>query len=419
MIKKKLIVTLLLIFLVMSFVSYVDAAGSVVTDSPQVTFTQAPGQPFRDENNRIQEPFRVAMEFYGASAGGDADNRTAIAEMVDLNDSNQEDQDYILIYNGHVADKYGVEKVAQMAKSQGYSVEYISNLSELPDMLNGAKAFIIGGTIGDTGDILEEIDDVKDNLKSYIENGGTYLGICGGVYVASKGSQWPDGYETGMALVDFESFEYDPNYSYAQIITVLWQSTRRTIYYFNGPAFAKNDMPQNATILMYYTNKNQDVAAFSAKVGKGKVVLCGPHPEADATWLIDEPDPLNSETWSDTQDIFKQIFDSALTPEDNQEIKSGNLEYRTHVQNIGWQDWKGEDENSGTTGQSLRLEGIEIKVANLPDKAHQVGIEYKTHVQNIGWQDWVADGKTSGTFGKSLRLEAIQVEYNRCRCRQI
>lgn len=91
-------------------------------------------------------------------------------------------------------------------------------------------------------------------------------------------------------------------------------------------------------------------------------------------------------------------------------IKSGNVEYRTHVQNEGWQAWKDEGEKSGTSGQSLRLEGIEIKVTNLPDKTHQVGIRYKTHVENIGWQDWVADGIMSGTEGKSYRLEAIQIE---------
>lgn len=55
-------------------------------------------------------------------------------------------------------------------------------------------------------------------------------------------------------------------------------------------------------------------------------------------------------------------------------IKSGNVEYRTHVQNEGWQTWKDEGEQSGTSGKSLRLEGIEIKVTNLPDKTHQVGI---------------------------------------------
>jgi subtilisin family serine protease len=80
--------------------------------------------------------------------------------------------------------------------------------------------------------------------------------------------------------------------------------------------------------------------------------------------------------------------------------------YRTHVQNIGWQAWKSDGQISGTSGQSLRLEGIEIK---LNDGGYDLGVEYQTHVQNIGWQGWKSDGETSGTYGQSLRLEAIQI----------
>jgi len=83
-----------------------------------------------------------------------------------------------------------------------------------------------------------------------------------------------------------------------------------------------------------------------------------------------------------------------------------NCRYHTHVQNVGWQDWSQDGELSGTTGQSLRLEGIEIKQN---DAAVNVGIEYRTHVQNVGWQDWVSDGAMSGTSGRSLRLEAIGI----------
>ncbi len=83
-----------------------------------------------------------------------------------------------------------------------------------------------------------------------------------------------------------------------------------------------------------------------------------------------------------------------------------NCSYHTHVQNVGWQDWSQDGELSGTTGQSLRLEGIEIKQN---DETVNVGIEYRTHVQNVGWQDWVSDGAMSGTSGRSLRLEAIGI----------
>jgi|GEM_PF-324767 len=83
------------------------------------------------------------------------------------------------------------------------------------------------------------------------------------------------------------------------------------------------------------------------------------------------------------------------------------VRYQTHVQNVGWQGLVGEGITSGTSGKSLRLEGIRINLAN---KTTTGGVTYRTHVQNIGWQDWVSDGEMSGTSGQSLRLEAIQIK---------
>ena len=36
--------------------------------------------------------------------------------------------------------------------------------------------------------------------------------------------------------------------------------------------------------------------------------------------------------------------------------------YRAHVENVGWQDWKTDGEMAGTTGESLGIEAIEIKI---------------------------------------------------------
>lgn len=83
-----------------------------------------------------------------------------------------------------------------------------------------------------------------------------------------------------------------------------------------------------------------------------------------------------------------------------------SISYRTHVQNIGWQNFVSDGVMSGSKGKGLRLEGIEIHLDN-----NKTGgsVEYRTHVQNVGWQDYVADGAMAGTKGKSLRLEAIQM----------
>jgi uncharacterized protein YjdB len=85
---------------------------------------------------------------------------------------------------------------------------------------------------------------------------------------------------------------------------------------------------------------------------------------------------------------------------------TASVQYKTHVQTYGWQDWKTDGQMSGTQGQAKRLEGIQIK---LDSQGLTGGIEYKTHVQTYGWQDWKTDGQMSGTEGQAKRLEAIQI----------
>ena len=81
------------------------------------------------------------------------------------------------------------------------------------------------------------------------------------------------------------------------------------------------------------------------------------------------------------------------------------VNYRTHVQNVGWQQYAAAGTTSGTEGKGFRLEGINIDlISNVPGS-----IEYTTHVQNIGWQDYVSDNEMAGTSGKGLRLEGIKI----------
>jgi len=95
------------------------------------------------------------------------------------------------------------------------------------------------------------------------------------------------------------------------------------------------------------------------------------------------------------------------TQTDSQDT-SASVAYRTHVQNVGWQSYVENGDVSGTTGQALRLEGINVKLENAN---YSGGITYRTHIQNIGWEnEWKADDAMSGTSGRALRLEAIQIQ---------
>lgn len=85
------------------------------------------------------------------------------------------------------------------------------------------------------------------------------------------------------------------------------------------------------------------------------------------------------------------------------------VNYQTHVEHDGWQEWFRNGETAGTVSQAKRLEGLKI---NLSNKEYSGNITYRTHVQSHGWIDWVSNGQLSGTSGESKRIEAIQVDLN-------
>lgn len=87
---------------------------------------------------------------------------------------------------------------------------------------------------------------------------------------------------------------------------------------------------------------------------------------------------------------------------------AGSIEYSAHVQNIGWQSWARDGALSGTTGQSLRVEALRIRLTG--DVAKSYNVRYRVHVQNIGWTAWSYNGEVAGTEGKSLRIEAVEVQ---------
>ncbi len=92
----------------------------------------------------------------------------------------------------------------------------------------------------------------------------------------------------------------------------------------------------------------------------------------------------------------------------NQKPVSGSIMYRTHIQRNGWErGWKGEGKMSGTSGQAKRLEAIQIRLTGEMERCYDV--YYRVHAQTYGWMGWAKNGQSAGTSGQSKRLEAIQI----------
>lgn len=77
------------------------------------------------------------------------------------------------------------------------------------------------------------------------------------------------------------------------------------------------------------------------------------------------------------------------------------VSYMAHVENIGDVQWVRDGQFCGTRGQSLRVEGISVRVCPLS----VVGL---VHLQGIGDVPLVSDD-FAGTRGQSRRLEGFQL----------
>ena len=119
---------------------------------------------------------------------------------------------------------------------------------------------------------------------------------------------------------------------------------------------------------------------------------------------VEEPAP-EAEEPEDPEEVEEAGPDEELE-EAPEEEETPSVSYRTHVQTYGWQKYVKDGAMSGTSGESKRLEGINIRVSGVKG----LGVRYRTHVQTYGWQDWAYDGAMAGTTGESKRLEAIQIE---------
>ena len=100
--------------------------------------------------------------------------------------------------------------------------------------------------------------------------------------------------------------------------------------------------------------------------------------------------------------VAQQVTPTPIEPT----VTGQQVVYRTHVQNVGWQPYVANATMSGTSGRSLRLEGLRIKLNN---QKYNGTVLYRTHIQNIGWLGWAKNGESAGTAGYGYRLEGMQI----------
>lgn len=219
-----------------------------------------------------------------------------------------EGEKYALIYNGPVSAEDCPEAAAAIAQSVGLRVKFVANVGELPNLLQNTAVFIIGGTQDELHPLVKAFTPkVTEALKDYLRNGGRFLGICGGGFMAS--TDWKEGRTLvkGLGLIPAQSKVYRGDFK-ARIIPIHWQGKTRPMFLKAGPSFQLVGSPGEVQVIANY--EDGSIAALMSSYGQGKIAVCGPHPEAPASWKDEVAD---SDKWTSSHDLAVAFLKDLLS----------------------------------------------------------------------------------------------------------
>lgn len=215
---------------------------------------------------------------------------------------------YALIYDGPVAATGATAAIEAVAQQDGLPVKLVADIQDLPGLLPDAKVFIIGGTQDDLSPLIAAFTpQITAAVKNYLQNGGRYLGICGGGFMASTGWDENGRHFTPLGIIPAASGAYLPE-SDSQILPIDWLGKPRQMYYQAGPAFYLQPTAEHTRIIAHYADGR--VAAFISSYGRGKVAVSGPHPEAAPSWIYGT---ANGDSWTSSVPQAMNLLQELLT----------------------------------------------------------------------------------------------------------
>lgn len=175
-------------------------------------------------------------------------------------------------------------------------------------MFTGGSASKQAAAIGETG---------REEVRRFVREGGGYVGICAGAYLACAGFSWGIGvldaktvspkWRRGKGTVTIEAL---PS---AFLVTGL-KAGAHEVRYANGPIImrlGRDDIPDFEPLAMFRSELSENgsppgvmvgsPALVSGSYGKGTVVISSPHPEQTAgmetlvervvRWVARPPEP--------------------------------------------------------------------------------------------------------------------------------
>lgn len=190
------------------------------------------------------------------------------------------------VYRGPAACQGCPEAAASLLEESGdFDVEFIGPDEEravTSDGLRDVDLYVQPGGFDDVARAMADLgDDATTSIPAWVEQGGRYLGLCMGAYLAGSdpglGLLAPGdtaGYaESEGALVDGDE---------EAVVPVDWGGERR-LQYAQEPAVIIESGVAGERVLSRFTNG--EVNALVMPRGEGAVAVVGTHPEATDDWF--------------------------------------------------------------------------------------------------------------------------------------
>ncbi len=185
--------------------------------------------------------------------------------------------------------------VAALLQQQHYQVRLVDEHQLNAQVLQQADLYVQPGGSDDIMDTLSVLSNRQlQEIRDFVAQGGSYLGICAGAYLAGQYADQSTGVRA-FGLVELTEIEQeiaDDNQAQLVAIVVPPDSKPRQVYYQAGPHFGRH-LPATGSATAFYAGSKQ-IAARLSSFGQGRVGLIGPHYEADASWFAADDLPTSS-----------------------------------------------------------------------------------------------------------------------------
>jgi hypothetical protein len=176
-----------------------------------------------------------------------------------------------------VADPYcSVQSANGVIKALGNNYTFkLFSKSEVEDgFFDGVDIVAVPGGFGDADSFDRLFEANQSSVKTFVTNGGKYLGICMGAYWA--GSYYLDLLDSVDAVQYITQPNADTRRPHAKDINIIWQGHPNRMFFYDGCTLV-GDASKFTTIATY---ANGDAMA----VIQNNIGLMGCHPEAEQCW---------------------------------------------------------------------------------------------------------------------------------------